>query len=159
MPTTPDIKLILSHFLAHLLHYSSPNHCIFNTHFFPWILPSNSENVLAMCLADNTSYHRDGTLDSYLFVHTHNAYAGSDCWSVCRIDHTGKYECEQHFEVRANAADCTSFESQLCLQENIPPHLSYSSKTWFLEGLLQWLILWSKLYWWTQGTHSSVAKD
>jgi len=112
--------------MTHLLHNSSPNQCILNTHFSPWILPSNSEDVLAVCLVDNTSYHRDGTLDSYLFVHTHNAYAGSNCWSVCRIDHTGKYESEQHFEVWTNAADWMSFESQLCLQENIPPHFCHT---------------------------------
>jgi hypothetical protein len=122
-PTKPRTQFMFSHsLLTHLLHNNSPNQCRLNTHFSPWILPSNSENVPAVYLVDNTSYHRDGTLDSYLFVHTHNVYAGSDCWFVCRIDHTGKCECEQHFEVWMNAADCISFESQLCLQENIPPH-------------------------------------
>jgi hypothetical protein len=63
-----------------------------NTHFYLWILPSNSENDPEVYLADNTSYHTDGTLGSYLFVRTHNAYVDSDCWSACRIDHTDTYE-------------------------------------------------------------------
>jgi hypothetical protein len=45
-----------------------------NTHFSLCILPSNSENDLEVCLADNTFYHTGGTLGSYLSVHTHNAY-------------------------------------------------------------------------------------
>jgi hypothetical protein len=76
-------------------HNSSHNTLVqqltLNTHFSLCILPSKSENDLEAYLVDNTFYHKDGTLGSCLFVHTHNAYADSDCWSACRIDHTDTY--------------------------------------------------------------------
>lgn len=87
----------------------------FSTHFSLWILPGNSENVLEVYLVDNTSYHTENTLDSYSFVHTHNAYAGSDCWSACRTDHMDTHECEQHCEVRLHAVDSIPYQSHLCL--------------------------------------------